>query len=586
MSYRWLLNPRWLLFIPVLVVLVIGVACGGDDATSTPQPTATPVPQPTATAVPVAEPTSTAPPVMAKLEPKYGGIVPMQAATGSPARWDPHKATAVEDLQVVAPMYNQLLEYNPIKPTELIGDLAKSWAVSDDGLSFIFDLRDDVKWLDGRELTADDVVFSINRMNEEGALRPNTDKLKPYMDRIEKVDKYTVRVHMKYPSEAFLKFLGADYFKILPEHHVSTLGDDFEIAENSTVTSGPFKFVEYTHGDSFALEKNPDYFKERRPYFDGIKGFFITDKGTEIAAYKTERILMSMSVINQLDVEDVLRLQADEEFMSRFDTYWMKGAHTLHVILYTKNPPFDDPMIRRALDLAVNRQELSDGFGLGNWSIGTHVGPTSPYALPEAEILQMPGYRLLNGKKHPDDIAEANRLLKVAGYDANNPLKVELAVPGIIYFPDVAQVVAEQFRNLEGLEVNLSVREWAASVLMVQGGDFEMVLWGIADTVPDPDDSFKSAYLEGSKNASKWTNPMVTELWNKQSRELDFEKRKALNYEMQRIVMKEAPGLLPLVWASLAQIVNKRIMTEAGQFVPHVGIYSRLKHDHEWLEPN
>jgi peptide/nickel transport system substrate-binding protein len=585
MTYRWLLNPKWLLFIPLLVVLVIGVACGGDDPTSTPQPTATPVPQPTATPVPVAQPTPTAPPVMAKLEPKYGGVVPMQTGSGPPTTWDPHQANFVESIQLTGQFYNSLLQDVPTNPTEIEGDLVKTWEVSDDGLAYTFHLRDDVKWSDGQDLDADDVVFSLNRMIEEGQPRPNTSKIKPYTDRIEKIDKYTVRVHLVYPSTAFLQFLSVDYYKILPKH-VLEAGVDLALYENNTVTTGPFKGVSFTHGDSYEFEKNPDYFKEGLPYFDGINGFFIGDKGTEIAAYRTERILMSISIVNKLDIEDILRLEADEEFSSRFGFWTNAGLAGQDLAMNTRKPPFDDDRVRMAMILALDRQPLVDGFGLGKYDPGVIMAPNNPYALPVEEVLEFPGYRTLNGKKHPDDIAEAIRLLKEAGYGPDNPLKFELLVNNILFFSDASQVIKEQLkRDLGFVEVTLAVTEFTAAINRAVARDFEMFTIGVANTIPDPDDSFPSVYLPGDRNWGGWSDPEVTELWNKQSRETDFEKRKAINWEMQRIVLSKPTGRVVYLWISFTQVVSKRIMTTAGEWVPHNAPYSRLKHEFDWLEP-
>ena len=348
MSYRWLLNPKWLLFIPLLVVLVIGVACGGDEAISTPQATATPVPAApaatatavpagpaatatavpagpaatatavpagpaatatavpagpaatatatavpagpaatatavpagpaatatavpaapaaTATPVPVAEPTPTAEPVMAKLEPRYGEIIPMSAQS-SPALIHPVTTSLAEGLYVSGPIYSQLVRYDPLvhRGAEIIGDVAKSWEVSDDGLVYTFGLHENVRFTDGEDLDADDVAFTINHILEPGAARPVTGKLRPYVDRAEKIDKYTVAIHLKFPTSAFIKILAIDFMKIMPQHVIEA-GVDLELFENM-VGSGPFKGVSYTVGNNWEHEKNPDYFREGLPYF-------------------------------------------------------------------------------------------------------------------------------------------------------------------------------------------------------------------------------------------------------------------------------------------------------------------------------
>ena len=254
-----------------------------------------PIPPPTPTPEPTQRPTPT--PEPGTFIVPFGGVVPM-SATASPSDWDPHVVVRITDIQAISPMYNQLVEYNPINPGQIIGDLASSWEVSADGLAWTFNLRQGVKWWDGQPLTADDVVFSINRMIAIGQPSPWVGKLRDYISQVELIDSNTVRVHTLFPSEAFLKFLAMDPMKVLPKHVVEA-GVDINLFENVT-GSGPFKSVSFTDGLTYEFTKNLDYFKAPLPFFDGIRAFVITDKGTEIAAFRTERILMCISTVNLL----------------------------------------------------------------------------------------------------------------------------------------------------------------------------------------------------------------------------------------------------------------------------------------------
>ena len=642
MAYRWLLNPKWLLFIPLLVVLIIGVACEGDEATSTPQPTATPVPvapaatatpvpvapratatpvpvapaatatpmpvapsatatpvsvapaatstpQPTATPVPVAEPTPTAPPVMAKLEPKYGGIVPM-STLGPPAGIYPPSSQILESVGMYGPMYNQVVQFDPLvhHGAEIIGDLAKSWELSDDSLAYTFHLHENVKWWDGEDLDADDVVFSINTMIDPEQPRPVSGKIRSYVDRVEKIDKYTVRVHLKFPTPVFIKFLGVSFMKVVPKHVVEA-GVDLEIFEN-IVGSGPFKGVDHTIGTSYEHERNPDYFIPELPYFDGLKTFIIRDKGTELAAYKTERVLMATGLSNHQDVEDLLRLEADEGFMSKFDIWWVPPNVPMYLVMNTKIPPFDDPNVRRAVILAFDRQALAEGFGLGKFTVGMPMWPEgNPFALPREEVMQAPGWRQLDGEKHPDDIAEAQRLMKEAGFGLDNPVKVPFHVLNIRAFPDEAQIIQEQLKDALGMELDFFVADGPTIIGEMFGGSFKIGLFGEANIIGDPDDRFQGNYIMGEqpiRNLAGWSDPKVEELFKQQQRETDFEKRKQLNYEMQRLVINGAPAIIDYSFVTFGMMVSKRIKTAIGHYSQSTSVYARVaRHEKEWLEP-
>jgi peptide/nickel transport system substrate-binding protein len=208
-----------------------------------------------------------------------------------PEVWDPHLAGTLAANAAISLMYNQVVEFNPIKPHEIIGDLAKSWEVTDGGMTYTFRLHDHVTWWDGKPLTADDVVFSLNRMIEVGKPRPRVGLLRPSTKLVEMVDRYTVRVALNYPSPSFLQFLAVDYMKIVPRHVVEA-GVDINVWEN-IVGSGPFKIKGTRRGDSITYEKNPDYFKKGRPYLDTLTIIAITDAGTAAAAFKAGKIHIS-----------------------------------------------------------------------------------------------------------------------------------------------------------------------------------------------------------------------------------------------------------------------------------------------------
>ena len=168
---------------------------------------------------PIPPPTPTPEPGPGPFTPVLGGVVPVMAFP-SVSTWDPHQSRGGADIASNGSIYNQLVEYDPLNPSEIIGGLAESWDVSPDGLSYTFHIRKDVKWTDGEVFDADDVVFSLNRMIDTTEPRPRAGILKFYMAETpgEKVDQNTVKVNLKFSSGAFLPLLAVDWNKILPKH--------------------------------------------------------------------------------------------------------------------------------------------------------------------------------------------------------------------------------------------------------------------------------------------------------------------------------------------------------------------------------
>jgi peptide/nickel transport system substrate-binding protein len=177
--------------------------------------------------------------------PIYGGHATV-LSYAFPEGWDPHLAGTLAVMAVVSPLYNQVVEFNPLNPREIIGDLATRWEVTDGGLTYRFHLHDHVTWWDGRALTAEDVAFSVHRMIEPGQPRPRVGLLRPYVQSAEALDRSTVQVRLHYPAPAFLQFFAVDYMKVVPKHIVE-VGVDINVWEN-IVGSGPFRIKEVRRG--------------------------------------------------------------------------------------------------------------------------------------------------------------------------------------------------------------------------------------------------------------------------------------------------------------------------------------------------
>ena len=634
-----MLKPKFLVFVPLVLVPIVALACG-EDATPTPRPTntplpapatatpeameekptalpapptatpaptatlapgetpaptatsppptATPAPKPTATPIPepvvpaaLGPPTPTAPPVQEELEPIYGGILPASVIADI-TTWDPHVARSNVDASAISVHYMGLLQYDPLNPGVVICDLCEEFSISPDGKAWTFKLRKGIMWQDGVETTAEDVKFSIDRIVDPSARRPLTGVIKTYYESTEVVDPYTFILHTKAPAAAFSRITGLDFFKVLPKHHVEA-GNDPNVHGN-ILANGPFVPVDYKEAVSFRSEKNPNYFREEMPYLDGIKTFILTDPGTEIAAYRTERILWGQH--NQQGIESLDRLSRDDAFLKKFDIWWLPGTNGIQMIVNTEKPPYDNPIVREALNLAIHRQPIIDNLGLGRFTVGKPMSPNNPFSLPDEEILARPGFRELNGEKHPDDIARARQLWAEAGFGPNNKLKAVVVAPNAKPHPDQGQILKQQLENVL-VHVDLEFRnmDLGAWFGLVSQEAYDMSSSGLSSATSDPDERFAALYLIGSRNWAREEIEGVKELFEAQSRELDPEKRREINFEMQRLVLDSNPGTMETAWETQAQLVHKKIMTKAGRYVPGMAGRSALQHYHEWILP-
>ena len=499
---------------------------------------------------------------------------------------DPHQQPG---LPTESPLYNQLLEYNPINPSEIIGDLTKEWKISDDGLSVSFTLHENVKWHDGKDLTADDAAFSVNRMIEPGKSRPMMGALKASVVNAVVVDPNTIKVNLKFPSGSFLQFIAVDHMKIVPKHIVEQ-GIDINIYEN-IVGSGPFKIRSQIRGQTRVLERNPDYFKEGRPFVDVLEPtIYIGDAGTLAAAFKTGKILAS-TCCHSMAVEDTLRL--GESLKGKYTVYFGPLSSLQMFYGNWEKDPWKDPRVTQALRLATDLQEFKDAFGEGFWDVGGDPFPrNSWWGSTLDEMVHLPGYGGVPGspRTKAQDIADAKALLKEAGFDPPSKLGKRVMDAGNnIFQRDPAILWAEQLRRNLGIDMEVNVLDSAGQFTRQKAGDFDMNTTGYGMMIFDPDDLLTTMYGPKGVNfvrGPRWSNQWFADKIEEQSRELDVGKRKTILKEMEQYLINVENPYIIWVWKPPGSpyFVCDCVRTELGGYVVPDTIRTILKWEHVWVD--
>lgn len=602
MTYlNWLRLPKTLLLASLIVAALFVVACGGAasepetpaaetkmEATEAPameaQPTATrdimPTSAPLVDTKPTAAPEATEAPAMATDGVIMGGFPPAHSYS-APDHWGTHASGTLNQIMHSSPVYNQLVEFDPETDDrdDLINDLAESWEVTDGGLAYVFKIREGVKWHDGESVSSEDVAYSVDRWVEADQPRPRTGEVSAYYEHgsVEIVDPLTVKIPLKFPAADFFTYLGADVFKIVPKH----VGEvkDLQQWENM-VGSGPFTVEEYKKDVSTTYVKNPDYFKEGRPYLDGFKTFIIKDKGTIIAAFKTQQVVFATSSAIHLSVDEREKMIED-----------MKGelvAHgqpygCLQVAMFNVNvSPFDDPKVRTALNLAVHRRPILETIQSGRGDVGIPLQPGSWYSLTPEEAEQVPGFRELNGEKHPDDIAEAKRLLTEAGYPDGFEATYSYRTYG--QYGDIAAIVKDQLAEFLNVRFTLETFEPATGLMKWRDNAFAIANQGHCYTANVPDSLITAHYRPGgTRNYTGFDNPQVEALYQKQAAEADPEKRKELLLEVQDLLLSPEVGTpsIGLFWFWGDPLVAHKSMKNLHG-APTV--QAQLKYEHIWWD--
>ena len=328
--------------------------------------------------------------------------------------------------------------------------------------------------------------------------------------------------------------------------------------------------VEYT--------RNDDYFKEGRPYIDGMKHFIMTDSGRVIAAFKTGQILTSNQSIDNLTVAEALQLDED---MDNLTMHWAGPISMMYIQMNTAKAPFDQPEVRRAVKLAINPQPIINNISEGMYTKGYPLPRGFWYSLSDDEYDNLPGYRDIDGAKHPDDLAEANRLLASVGMDG--PFSITLHARNCCDYPDVVVLVKQQLEEALGWDITIKVMESGAGFDAYWAGDYQFAVQGGSIFMNDPDAIF-ARYIRGT--IPQWTGggrgkyyapPGLEELFDQQVQEPDVEKRKTIVHEMGRLAY-EGTANPYIYWTDRHHGVEHRIQN-------YHFTYQGMRWEHVWCDP-
>jgi peptide/nickel transport system substrate-binding protein len=261
----------------------------------------------------------------------------------------------------VAGIYSGLLQYGPDDPDQWGPDLAERWDISEDGKEYTFHLRKGVTWHDGQPFTAADVKTSMDRVTSADFRSPRCGTmLKPLVAGTDIVDDHTVKIRLKLATPIFLPALASAWCRIVPKHILERDGDLTQ--PQSVIGTGPFKFKRYVRGNVIEWERNENYYNPELPYLDGVKQFVLKERSTQVAASKAGKVMLWNvgPPMRQGEADEVRQALGDAA-----DVYQWPTAAIGVVYMPHDKPPFDNPEVRRAIHLAVDRQASTSGHMKG-----------------------------------------------------------------------------------------------------------------------------------------------------------------------------------------------------------------------------
>jgi peptide/nickel transport system substrate-binding protein len=488
--------------------------------------------------------------VLAQDKPRYGGILNW-FDYGDPGRLDVHAESPLVVQQATAGVWSGLLHYDPDDPSKIAGDLAERWTVSPDGQTYIFHLRKGVKWHDGQPFSAADVKATFDRVLHPEFKSPKCGAaLKPMVASVEVLDPSTVQFRLKFPAAPFAGVVASAWCRVAARHVLEKFGDLNR--PEAQIGTGPFKFKRYERGNLIEWEKNKDYFIPGLPYLDGVRQYILVSAPTQLAAAKAGRIMLwdAWPPMKKTQADELARARGNEVTISQasINTIWL-------LYLNAERPPFNNPDLRRAVFLALDRHELVakalEGAGIPCALLDPKL--VGDFALPLEEVGKLPGCR----QPKDQDLAEAKRLV-----EKHHPsgLDVEFSIRAVGNYLDRAQLVLAQLRKV-GIRGTLKSHESAAGYAVFGKGDFSLIAaQDRSMDTPDPESLFSVVYsTNAGSNYGRQSDPRVDELAERGLRETNHDKRKQLYWELQRHILGGAPASVPVAWVEGWFFVDKKV---------------------------
>lgn len=427
------------------------------------------------------------------------------AVDQAPVGLDPDIVTAFSSFAVIGQIYEGLVEVNAklqIEPA-----LATSWTVSPDGLSYTFDLRQGVKFHNGREMTSADVVYSFDRIMDPKTGSPQASRFNE-VTTAEATGPYQVRFTLKEPFAPFLANL-TNLF-VVPKEVVEANGDLQKVA----VGTGPYELDKVVPDTYVLLKANPDYYRPGEPKLAELKYNVVPEASTRAAGLRTGTYQL-LPTVDPVTAETLKKAGGVTVQGTQDLAYSLLGINT-------SRKPFDDPRVREAINYAVNRSDIVQAVYLGNAVPG---GPISPalkdWAVPTSDF---PCYT--------PSVAKAKQLLADAGYP--NGFSTTIITFGTIKeVADTAQVLQAQLAKV-GINAKVDVEEFGKFVQDWKNSNFDMFVSLNGGSV-DPDGYLYRTFITGgSTNVYKFSDPSVDQLLKQGRTTTDTAQRRAIYDNLQK----------------------------------------------------
>jgi len=475
--------------------------------------------------------------------------------------------STIASVMPFAAVFNNLVVFDPAKVHEnidtVIPDLAESWSWDSTNTKLTFKLRQGVTWHDGQPFTSKDVQCTWRMLIGKGAATDfHRNPRKVWYTKLQDVSingDYEATFELSEPQPSLPVLLASAFSPVYPCHVPQ------QVMRTKPIGTGPFKFVEFKRGDSIRLVRNPDYFKKDRPYLDEISVRTIDNRATRMLAFATGDYDITFPSDVSIPLMKDMKARAPNAICESITT-----GTQINLMVNRVNPPFDNPEIRRAMSLALDRKAFNSILMEGTARLGGAMlaKPEGEWGMPPEMVSTLTGY----GPDTDKNIAEAQAIMQKLGYSDAKPLPIKIQTRNLPTYRDPAVIVADQLKKIYivgELDI-LDTPRWYAR-LAKKDYTIGLNVTGV---------SVENYSCKSERNYTQYCNADIDRLLGEQSRELDKSKRTKLVWDVERILVEDAAR--PIILHSSA---GNCWQPYVKNFKPHDNSqYNNLRFEDVWLD--
>jgi peptide/nickel transport system substrate-binding protein len=504
---------------------------------------------------------------------KHGGVLRIPNID-SPASMSIHEEATVIAEGPMMPVFNNLLLFDQHVAQNsletIVPELATSWSWNDDKTQLKFVLRQGVKWHDGKPFTAADVKCTWDLLLGKSAEKLRVNPRRSWYRNLDSVTAnggYEAVFQLKRPQPAFIALLASGWSPVYPCHVPPAQ------MRQHPIGTGPFKFVEFKPNESIKVARNPDYWKPGLPYLDGIEYTIIKNTATAVLTLATGKVDRTWAGVVPLPLMREIKSQAAD---IECGVYPWNIPRLL--IINRERPPFDNPELRRAIGLSLDRKAFIDILSDGQGDLGGTMlpPPDGAWGVPPELLKTFPGYDPDVAKNR----AEARQIMQKLGYGPDKRLAVALTSRNVLAYRDPAVLAIDQLKEIY-IDATLDLIDTTAWYPRISRKDYSIGLTVAENGLDDPDQQYYENYICGAeRNYTGYCDGEVDKMIDRQSAEPDAEKRRKLVWEIERKLAED--GARPIVYyartgyCSYPYVKNLTIMVNSN--------YNGWRFEDVWLD--